>query len=227
MLIENEPSTFRRSGKGDWQGQNDEIKFMESARLKHDTMKSDPVAGRARQKRAPSASVARWPVTLNVAGPPALRLGNAFAPVVTSDLIAEKQPLAITPNQPAMIARQADGEGAPCTPGPGKTNSDCSAYFANAWWLPWAYVNNATCACTSTPNVPTANCVRKVLQDRLAATPTGVKVLAASQKFLESPLTYPAYQSFVQAFLTPRIYRDHVVAYRSCCCPSGPAPYPS
>jgi hypothetical protein len=34
-----------------------------------------------------------------------------------------------------------------------------------------------------------------------------------------------AYQAFVQAFLTPRIYKDHVDAYRACCCKSGPAPY--
>lgn len=35
------------------------------------------------------------------------------------------------------------------------------------------------------------------------------------------------YHLFVQAALTPRIYQDHVDAYRSCCCPSGPAAYPA
>ena len=110
--------------------------------------------------------------------------------------------------------------GETCTPTPGIPNTDCSAYATNAWWLPLAYVNNATCACRTTPNSPTANCVRKFLQDRLAATPRWLKLAAAAAK--TSPVGYPA---FVQATLTPRIYRDHVDAYRSCCCPSGPAPY--
>ena len=115
-----------------------------------------------------------------------------------------------------------------CVPATGVPNTDCSAYLSNQWWLPLAYVNNATCACNSTPNVPTAKCVRKFLQDRLAATPGWLKALAAAQKFLEiSPVpgSYAAYQIFVQTVLTPRIYQDHVDAYRSCCCPSGPAPY--
>jgi len=122
-------------------------------------------------------------------------------------------------------AEPSDGT-AGCAIGSGITNSTCGAYAANAWWLPSAYVNNATCACMETPNVPTAKCVRKVLQDRMAATPAWFKMHAASEKPLEL-LNPPAYQLFVQTFLTPRIYRDHVTAYASCCCPSGPAAYPS
>src|SRR5581483_11064255 len=137
---------------------------------------------------------------------------------------------------PVAVARQEAGEavgpaaqgqgpaaegaapvaGSGCTPGAGITNSTCSAYLSNLWWLPNAYVNNATCACTATPNVATANCVRKFLQDRLAATPTWLKVMAASQKPLETA-NPPAYLAFVQSFLTPRIYQDHVDAYRACC----------
>jgi len=110
-----------------------------------------------------------------------------------------------------------------CTPGAGIPNSNCSAYAANAYWLPTAYVNNATCACTATPNVPTANCVRKFLQARLAATPTSLKIAATAAKAtLIDPVAYTA---FVQAMLTPRIYADHQDAYRACCCPYGPAPY--
>lgn len=109
--------------------------------------------------------------------------------------------------------------GEQCIPAPGIPNTNCSAYAANSWWLPLAYVNNATCACRTTPNSPTANCVRKFLQDRLAATPRLLKAAAAAAKAL------PTYPAFVQTVLTPRIYRDHVDAYRSCCCPSGPAPY--
>ena len=113
-----------------------------------------------------------------------------------------------------------------CPVRPGIANSLCSAYLANAYWLPLAYVNNASCACSETPNVPTAKCVRKFLQDRLAAAPTWLKVWAASQKLNETT-DYPLYQVFVQAVLTPRIYQDHVDAYATCCCPSGPAPYPA
>ena len=113
-----------------------------------------------------------------------------------------------------------------CSPGAGIPNSQCTVYAANSWWLPFAYVNNATCACRATPNTPTANCVRNFLQRRLASTPSWLKYGAATFKPLEvsSPA---AYQAFVQSSLTPRIYRDHVDAYRACCCRSGPAPYPA
>jgi len=119
-----------------------------------------------------------------------------------------------------------DHPGRNCTPAAGKPPTDCNAYIDNSWWLPMAYVNNATCACNSTPNSTTANCVRAFLQARLAATPMALKLLAAAQKATE--LTNPAlYQVFVQSFLTPLIYQDHVDAYASCCCSSGPAPYPA
>ncbi|HFD39748.1 MAG TPA: DUF4157 domain-containing protein [Anaerolineae bacterium] len=128
------------------------------------------------------------------------------------------------------VVQQSDRGGAliqrapRCTPAPGYPPSRCFAYLANSYWLPLAYVNNATCACLATPNSPTANCVRKFLQDRLAATPTWLKTWAAAQKALE--FSQPAaYQAFVQAVITPRVYRDHVDAYRHCCCPSGPAGY--
>ncbi len=117
-----------------------------------------------------------------------------------------------------------------CTPAAGTLPTNCSAYIRNSWWLPMAYVNNATCACQETPNSPTANCVRKSLQDRMAATPGWLQVLAAGEKVNDNPANpqlYAAYQAFVQIFLTPRIYRDHVDAYRNCCCPSGPAAYPA
>ena len=139
------------------------------------------------------------------------------------------EPLALARQEGAATPVAGGAEAAAqCTPAPGfPPAGNCTAYVANSWWLPLAYVNNATCACTSTPDVPTANCVRKFLQDRLAATPTWLKALAAAQKPLElNPATFPSYQAFVQTTLTPRIYQDHVDAYRSCCCPSGPAPYP-
>ena len=155
-------------------------------------------------------------------------------------MIAGNPPPAIHPTPAQLVCQtdnsqslspsdqQAAANTTTCIPDTGVPNTDCSAYLDNAWWLPFAYVNNATCACISTPNIPTANCVRKFLQNRLAATPSSLKAIAAAQKLLEiSPLpgSYSLYQAFVQAVLTPRIYQDHVDAYRSCCCPSGPAPY--
>jgi hypothetical protein len=112
-----------------------------------------------------------------------------------------------------------------CVPPLGISNTDCGAYARNAWWLPLAYVNNATCACQQTPNTRTARCVRKRLQDMVAATPASTKKIAAKYKTLDefgSP-TYPFYIWYVLDSLMPRIYSDHVRAYRECCCPSGPA----
>ena len=154
----------------------------------------------------------------------------------TEMIIAGNPPPAIHPAPAQLVCQtdnsqslspsnqQAAADTTACIPASGVPNTDCSAYLDNAWWLPLAYVNNATCACNSTPNVPTANCVRKFLQSRLAATPASLKAIAATQKILEVG-SYPLYQAFVQTVLTPRIYQDHVDAYRSCCCPSGPAPY--
>jgi hypothetical protein len=87
--------------------------------------------------------------------------------------------------------------------------------------LPLPYVWNARCACLETPDSPTANCVREVLQERLAGTPLAIKATAAAAKSLPPD----QYQAFVQSTLTPLIYTDHVVAYSTCCCPAGPATY--
>jgi hypothetical protein len=137
---------------------------------------------------------------------------------------------AVASSEGRVLAREeAEPGNAPgCTPGAGKppSASNCVAYAQNAWWLPAAYVGNATCACVATPDSPTANCVRQFLQDRLAATPTWLKTIAAAQKAVGAASLAPGeYELFVQAVLTPRIYSDHVDAYRTCCCPSGPAPY--
>jgi Domain of unknown function (DUF4157) len=142
--------------------------------------------------------------------------GNSFTSVQTSDVTLRRQ----------SASTDAPADGRPgCRIGAGLPNTACSAYATNSWWLPFAYVNNATCACLETPNVPTAKCVRKFLQDRLAGTSGWLKALAATQKPLDNPATYTTYQAFVQTALTPHIYRDHVDAYASCCCSSGPAPY--
>jgi len=177
------------------------------------------------------SGASRGPLSIGAADSAAERQAEAAAAAAVkggavSDLHARPEPEWIA-RQPAPEGAQSGPKpspGAGCTPAAGITNSTCSAYRANDWWLPSAYVNNATCACKTTPNVATANCVRKFLQDRLAAAPTLLKSRAAAQKALgiTSPVMYEVY---VQSVLTPLIYKDHVDAYRSCCCPSGPAPY--
>jgi hypothetical protein len=158
---------------------------------------------------------------------------------------------ALTSAGDRVLTRQEaePGNALGCNPAAGKppSASNCAAYRLNSSWLPDAYVVNGTCACLATPNSPTANCVRQFLQDRLAATPTWLKTVAAARKaatlwssgglaligavaeFAGGAMLSGAleYELLVQTVLTPRIYADHVEAYRTCCCPSGPAPYPA
>jgi hypothetical protein len=177
----------------------------------------------------------------------ALPLGDVTDPAereaATAAEVASASSAPLTPDTLPVLRRQETGSGASavttygvtatsCTPAPGPkpTLSGCAAYLANLWWLPSAYVNNATCACLTTPDSPTANCVRGFLQMRLASAPAWLKALAVAEKPMDKigdPILYPAYQAFVQTFLAPRIYQDHVDAYSSCCCSSGPAPYPA
>lgn len=128
-----------------------------------------------------------------------------------------------------MIKRASTCPASSCA-GIAPSATNCGAYWANSWWLPNAYANNATLACLETPDEPTANCVRKTLQDRLAATPSSVKTSAASQKGLETsanPIDTARYKSFVINTITPMVHSDHVFAYRTAGCPSGPASYPA
>ena len=119
----------------------------------------------------------------------------------------------------------SDKKNKKCTPAPGIPPSNCTAYSKNESWLPDAYVSNATCACEETPDSPTANCVRKFLQDRLAATPDSLKNEAELAKDLSWVTGFGLYTAFVLWKLTPMIHQDHVDAYKHCCCPCGPASY--
>ncbi len=167
---------------------------------------------------------------------------NAASSRARGNTIAGRRDLAVRGGRPpasrrdgSLVLQRAPTPTCPSTSCPGIPNTTCSLYAANAWWLPDAYVNNATCACRETPNHPTAKCVRKVLQDRLTATPVSVKRRAAREKvafFRRARIIGPGpalvpYNAYVVANLTPRIYRDHVVAYRTAGCPSGPAAYPA
>lgn len=109
----------------------------------------------------------------------------------------------------------------------GITSENCDAYKENASWLPDAFVHNATCACTKTPDEPKANIIREVLQTRLKETPQHIKDLAAEKKRLyqAKKITKFRYNRFVKKQLTPIIYADHVIAYQMADCEGDPAPY--
>jgi len=202
--------------------------------MQRGTLKRDPTSpGKFSPGLAPNR---KNPAGRSISGPDALLIlqrshGNAFVQRLVqqispqrSDRFEGDRGLYPVSRRSSAAARTAPD--ANCRPGAGLPPTNCSAYAANKWWLPIAYVNNATCACRATPNSPSANCVRKFLQDRLASTSWGLKAVGAAMKPQEivNPVVY---QGFVQTTLTPRIHRDHVDAYRSCCCPSGPAAYPS
>ena len=126
--------------------------------------------------------------------------------------------------KPAPVPNDAPSN---CVPATGLPPTSCSAYADNAFWLPRAYVNNATCACEETPNSTTANCVRKFLQDRLKSTPQSIKDFWSTEKQLEFFNKGEYDEHLIQVGLTQRIFQDHVDAYSNCCCPSGPAPFPA
>jgi hypothetical protein len=142
-------------------------------------------------------------------------------------------PKAETPCPPCPEAPRTAGctpcpepAGQKCPPTDGIKNSDCSAYAKENWWLPEAYWRNATCACQETPDVPTANCVRKFLQDRLGKVDQQVKIDASLMLggLRMKVVSLDEYINYVQLNLTPIIYKDHVDAYAECCCPGKPAP---
>src|SRR5229473_1551755 len=53
---------------------------MESARLQREQTKSEPVSDSSQRMSMPATANSRWPLTLNDANSPALRLGHAFGP---------------------------------------------------------------------------------------------------------------------------------------------------
>lgn len=168
-------------------------------------------ATRPRSASAPAATATTAPLT------PIVHHDFARLPV-ESPLQLQKQS---TPHQQTEAGNRPN-----CTPGPGIKPTQCGAYEKNRSWLPSAYVQNATCACQETPDSPSANCVRASLQRRLANTPVALIKKFAGLKWIEHlfPITYA---EATVAFLTPRIYADHVAAYDEGCCPSGPASPPA
>ena len=162
-------------------------------------------------------------------GPGESALPNAAAPGAGESAL----PNAAAPGAGESAVSDAAAP-ASCTPAPGLTPGSCGAYARAADYLPDAYVQDATCACRTTPDEPRSNCIRAFLQARMAAWPASLKsqgrfykALAALPTLLTTvPLASP-YDVWVQTVLTPRIYQDHVDAYRNCCCAGPPAPYPA
>lgn len=114
-----------------------------------------------------------------------------------------------------------------CTADAGLPPTDCALYRANEFWLPGAYVHNATCACLKIPSSTTANCIRKFLQERVKSTPQAVKDLWAVEKALEFINKAEYDRDLLELGLINRIFLDHVDAYDHCCCSGRPAPFAS
>lgn len=107
----------------------------------------------------------------------------------------------------------------------GYTNKNCTWYETNKWWLPSVYEQNAMCVCSQTTsyNNNTLECVRRFVQvytDQYF--PAEMRQVMADKKAKDNAIQY---QYFLQKYFTPLIYKVHVDAYNTCCCPHGPAPY--
>ncbi len=114
-----------------------------------------------------------------------------------------------------------------CQPAEGIPPTQCSAYREASDWLPPAFVQNATCACETTPDVPSANAVRRTLQLELAATDPAF-VAECRQRLADSRsgvLAALEYDEWVAVHFAPVAYTWHEKAYDSGCCKCGPAPF--
>jgi hypothetical protein len=123
-----------------------------------------------------------------------------------------------------VIVLHAQQTGSAVTPIP---NTECAKYKQNSWWLPDAYVHNATCACKATPNDSAANIIRAVLQQRMENTPDSLKRLMQQRKsdLKNHVISKRKYRKLVKKDLTPLIYCDHKIAYCKAGCCGDPAPY--
>ncbi len=103
----------------------------------------------------------------------------------------------------------------------------CEIYEKHQDWLPDAFVNNANCACLKIPQEPRADTIRKILAERLAATPDSIKNLARTTKiaFQNKEISKREYKKFIVKYITPSIYQDHIIAYQKAGCNGDPAPF--
>jgi hypothetical protein len=126
----------------------------------------------------------------------------------------------------SLFEQKKEPDNPSCEPKTGPLPNECTEYTQNASWLPDAYVRNAFCACSKTPDSPTANCVRGYLREALANAGDLKTQWGEQKKKLEDGGAKEVYDAYVLATITPVIYRWHADAYESCCCKLGPAPYP-
>jgi hypothetical protein len=112
--------------------------------------------------------------------------------------------------------------GPDCVERPGIPPTQCAAYRDHADWLPPAFVQNATCACETTPDEGSANAVRLTLQTELAATDEAFR---AQCRDARSQLGEVEYLEWVAVNFAPVAYEWHLRAYATGCCPCGPAPF--
>lgn len=105
------------------------------------------------------------------------------------------------------------------------TEENCNFYKLNENWLPDAFINNATCACQTTPDEEKANIIRKLIQEQIDAIPVEVKVLAAQKKqdLKDGKIRKHAYKRYVKKELSGRIHHMHVAAYDQAGCKGNPA----
>ena len=113
-----------------------------------------------------------------------------------------------------------------CRTAPGPPPSQCRLLGSEADWLPPAYVRNAACRCTATPNSPTANCVRGKVDAALdAVTEETREAWRRKKRELHDAGRHEAYEQWVRETAGPEIYRWHAKAHRRCCCAAPVPPY--
>ena len=109
----------------------------------------------------------------------------------------------------------------------GIPNTDCSFYEKKsaAAWLPDAYLVNAFCACSTTPDCPSARCVREYLQLVQAAADGSLRERATTYMSSNTPFDRTVrYELLAQTEIVDYVYDIHVDAYQVCGCPAPPTP---
>jgi hypothetical protein len=105
--------------------------------------------------------------------------------------------------------------------------SICDSYEQFRDWLPDAYIYNAGCACNYLPKDSAAMAIRIFLIESAFWTNPALQSEAREMKnkYLADIISYRKYKKFVRKKIAPKIYSDHVLAYRFAGCTKGPAPF--
>ncbi|MBS3914816.1 MAG: hypothetical protein KG003_09965 [Bacteroidetes bacterium] len=105
--------------------------------------------------------------------------------------------------------------------------SICEQYEEFRSWLPDAYIFNAGCACNYLPSDSAAMAIRAFLINAIISTSPELRSKAWDMKeqYLSGRISRRKYKKFVRKNIAPKIYLDHVLAYRFAGCKKGPAPF--